>query len=58
MSLLDQIDLNALSIFDAVVQAKSFTAAADRLGVAKAKISVQISRLEKQLGTATWRINN
>jgi DNA-binding transcriptional LysR family regulator len=54
MSLLDQIDLNALSIFDAVVQAKSFTAAADRLGVAKAKISVQISRLEKQLGTALF----
>lgn len=54
MSMLDQIDLNALSIFDALVQAKSFTAAADRLGVAKAKISVQISRLEKQLGIALF----
>ncbi|MES2049343.1 MAG: LysR family transcriptional regulator [Pseudomonadota bacterium] len=52
--MLDQIDLNALSIFDALVQAKSFTAAADRLGVAKAKISVQISRLEKQLGVALF----
>lgn len=52
--MLDQIDLNALSIFDALVQAKSFTAAADRLGVAKAKISVQISRLEKQLGLALF----
>ena len=54
MSMLDQIDLNALSIFDALVQAKSFTAAADRLGVAKAKISVQIGRLEKQLGVALF----
>ncbi len=54
MSMLDQIDLNALSIFDALVQAKSFTAAAEMLGVAKAKISVQISRLEKQLGVALF----
>lgn len=54
MSTLDQIDLNALSIFDAVVEAGSFTAAADRLGVAKAKISVQIARLEKQLGSSLF----
>ena len=54
MSMLDQIDLNALSIFDALVLAKSFTAAANRLGVAKAKISVQIGRLEKQLGVALF----
>ncbi len=52
MANLDQIDLNALRIFDAVVLAGGFTAAADRLGVAKAKISVQIARLEKQLGVA------
>jgi DNA-binding transcriptional LysR family regulator len=54
MSTLDQIDLNTLTIFDAVVEAGSFTAAADRLGVAKAKISVQISRLERQLGSALF----
>ncbi|MFZ6690458.1 LysR family transcriptional regulator [Undibacterium sp. SXout20W] len=45
----DQIDLNALSIFEAVVDAGSFTAAANKLDVAKAKISINISRLEQQL---------
>lgn len=45
-----QIDLNSLVFFDAVVNAGSFTAAADRLGVAKAKVSIQISRLEQRLG--------
>jgi DNA-binding transcriptional LysR family regulator len=54
MAKLDQIDLNALCIFDAVVEAGSFTGAADRLGVAKAKISVQIGRLEKQLGSSLF----
>lgn len=54
MPTLDQIDLNALSIFDAVVESGSFTAAANRLNVAKAKISVQIARLEQQLGTALF----
>lgn len=54
MSKFDQIDLNALTIFDAVVEAGSFTAAADRLGVAKAKISVQINRLERQLGISLF----
>jgi hypothetical protein len=54
MAKLDQIDLNALNIFDAVVEAGSFTRAADRLGVAKAKISVQIGRLERQLGSALF----
>ena len=45
MSLLGQIDLNSLVVFDAVVEAGGFTAAADRLGVAKAKVSIQIARL-------------
>lgn len=54
MPTLDQIDLNALGIFDAVVEAGSFTAAAHRLNVAKAKVSVQIARLEQQLGTALF----
>jgi DNA-binding transcriptional LysR family regulator len=54
MPTLDQIDLNALSIFSAVVEAHGFTAAANRLGIAKAKFSVQISRLEQQLGTSLF----
>ncbi|MBR7800778.1 LysR family transcriptional regulator [Undibacterium fentianense] len=54
MASLDQIDMNALRIFDTVVAAGSFTAAANRLDVAKAKISVQIARLEQQLGTALF----
>ncbi|MFZ6870778.1 LysR family transcriptional regulator [Undibacterium sp. Di27W] len=54
MATLDQIDLNSLTIFAAVVEAGSFTAAADRLDVAKAKISVQINRLEHQLGLSLF----
>lgn len=50
MSSASQIDLNSLSIFDALAEAGSFTAAADRLGVAKAKVSLQIARLERALG--------
>lgn len=51
---LDQIDLNSLTIFDSVVEAGSFTGAADRLGVAKAKVSVQVARLERQLGLSLF----
>ena len=54
MAALDHIDLNALTIFDAVVEAGSFTGAADRLGVAKAKVSVQVARLERHLGLALF----
>ncbi len=45
-----QIDLNSLTIFDALAEAGSFTSAADRLGVAKAKVSLRIARLERELG--------
>jgi DNA-binding transcriptional LysR family regulator len=51
---MDHIDLIALTIFDAVAEAGSFTGAADRLGVAKARISVQIARLERQLGLSLF----
>ena len=51
---LGHLDLNALLIFDTVVEAGSFTAAAERLGVAKAKVSVQVARLEQQLGTSLF----
>lgn len=54
MPTIDHIDLNSLTIFDCVVEARSFTGAADRLGVAKAKISVQIARLERQLGLSLF----
>ena len=51
---LGHLYLNALLIFDTVVEAGSFTAAAERLGVAKAKVSVQVARLEQQLGTSLF----
>jgi len=54
MSLLGQIDLNSLVVFDAVVEAGSFTAAAERLGVAKGKVSIQIGRLEARLGVSLF----
>lgn len=54
MSLLGQIDLNSLVVFDAVVEAGGFTAAAERLGVAKAKVSIQVARLEARLGTTLF----
>lgn len=50
----EQIDLNTLAIFDCVAEVGSFTGAADRLGVAKAKVSVQIARLERQLGVSLF----
>ncbi|NMG46355.1 LysR family transcriptional regulator [Aromatoleum toluvorans] len=50
MGLSDRIDLNGLVIFAALAEAGGFTAAADRLGIAKAKVSTEISRLEAQLG--------
>lgn len=49
-----QVDLNALLVFDAVVEAGSFTAAADRLGIAKAKVSIQVARLESLLGAVLF----
>lgn len=51
MTAADRIDLNSLLVFGAVAEAGGFTAAAERLGVAKAKVSIQIRRLEAQLGT-------
>jgi DNA-binding transcriptional LysR family regulator len=43
-------DLNHLRAFVAVAEAGSFTAAADRLGLAKPQVSLQIGRLERSLG--------
>lgn len=47
-------DLNALLIFAAVVESGGFTAAAAQLGVAKAKVSLEVSRLEAQLGASLF----
>jgi DNA-binding transcriptional LysR family regulator len=46
------INLNRLSVFASVVEAGSFTAASDRLGLAKAMVSQHITRLEAELGAA------
>jgi DNA-binding transcriptional LysR family regulator len=46
----DLLNLNRLIFFTAVIEAGSFTEAADRLGVAKAAVSHQIARLEEELG--------
>lgn len=54
MTALLDIDLNSLLIFEAVAEAGSFTGAADRLGVAKAKVSLQIGRLESRLGVTLF----
>jgi DNA-binding transcriptional LysR family regulator len=45
------INLNRLAYYAAVVDAGSFTAAAERLGVTKAVVSQQVARLEQDLRT-------
>lgn len=47
-------DLNLLWMFAAVAESGGFTAAAERLGVAKAKVSLAVSRLEADLGLALF----
>jgi len=44
------IDINDMMVFLAVVEANSFTVAAERLGMPKANVSRKVSRLEKALG--------
>lgn len=44
------VDLNALRVFAAVAEAGGFTAAAERLGLSKARVSLEIGRLEARLG--------
>ncbi|OWV89876.1 LysR family transcriptional regulator [Rhizobium sp. R635] len=43
------LNLNRLAYFTTVIEAGSFTAAADRLNVAKAVVSHQVGRLEEEL---------
>lgn len=47
-------DIARLSSFIAVADNTSFTAAADQLGVAKSKLSLDVRRLETALGTALF----
>lgn len=46
----NEINLNRLAIFVALVRAGSFTAAAERLGMTKAMVSQHLARLEQELG--------
>ncbi len=50
----DGLDLNGLPIFVALVEAGSFTAAAERLGCTKTRVSLQIRQLEERLGVALF----
>ncbi|MFY9478077.1 MAG: LysR family transcriptional regulator [Aquabacterium sp.] len=52
MATIDTLNLNHLLVFAAVVEAGSFTAAADRLGQTKARVSLVLRELEGQLGGA------
>jgi DNA-binding transcriptional LysR family regulator len=45
------MNLNRLAYFAAVVDAGSFTRAAERLGITKAVVSQQVARLERDVGT-------
>ncbi|MDQ1077479.1 LysR family transcriptional regulator [Pseudoroseomonas cervicalis] len=46
------LDLNALTVFAAVAETRSFRAAADRLGVTRSAVSQTMRKLEAQLGIA------
>jgi DNA-binding transcriptional LysR family regulator len=50
MSAATSFDFNALLVFAAVAEQGGFTAAADRLGITKAKASLVVRRLEAQVG--------
>ena len=52
---LSNIDLNTLPVFLVLAQERSFTAAAQRLGCTKTKVSLQIKTLESRLGVALFR---
>ncbi|AUH49426.1 LysR family transcriptional regulator [Chromobacterium sp. ATCC 53434] len=47
-------NLEGLQIFVAVAEAGGFTAAAERLGMTKANVSLQVGRLETQLGATLF----
>lgn len=47
-------DLDAVLVFAAVAEAGGFTAAAERLGWSKARVSLEVSRLEARLGLSLF----
>ncbi|OOG45964.1 LysR family transcriptional regulator [Rhodanobacter sp. C01] len=47
----NEVNLNRLTVFVALVRAGSFTAAAEQLGLTKAMVSQHLARLEQELGT-------
>jgi DNA-binding transcriptional LysR family regulator len=47
----NEVNLNRLAVFVALVRAGSFTAAAEQLGLTKAMVSRHLARLEQELGT-------
>jgi DNA-binding transcriptional LysR family regulator len=49
---MESVNLNRLAYFAAVVDAGSFTRAAERLGITKAVVSQQVARLEAELRTS------
>ena len=46
----NEVNLNRLAVFVALVRAGSFTAAAEQLGLTKAMVSQHLARLEHELG--------
>ena len=46
----NEVNLNRLAVFVALVRAGSFTAAAEQLGLTKAMVSQHLARLEQELG--------
>ena len=52
---LASIPLNTLRIFEAAARLKSFTRAAEELGVSQAAVSWQVKALEQRLGQALFR---
>ena len=49
--MVNEVNLNRLSVFVALVRAGSFTAAAEQLGLTKAMVSQHLAKLERELGT-------
>ena len=52
---MNPLELSALRIFATVAELASFTQAADRLGITKAKASGAVARLERVVGTQLLR---
>src|ERR1700744_6081722 len=53
--ILASIPLSAIRIFEAAARLKSFTRAADELGVTQAAVSWQVKALEQRLGQPLFR---